>query len=264
LQGEEWRHVFRDVWAHTQVADTIASRIAAARLVLGPEGFLCGLTAAWVYGIDVQDRRGQLVWVGRQTGSWRRARSGCLVREITVEADDLARLEGTLITTPVRTAFDCARWLRLSEAVVVADSIAHEGLMNREAFAAYVRAHRKLRGVVQADQVASLLEPLSESPMESRVRVLMVASGFDVPVSQYVITDRGGRFVARVDFAYPERRIVIEYDGALHWEQRTADERRREAIRSLGWRVLVVSRSDYYDNPQAFLSLLRHAFGAAA
>lgn len=256
--------MFRDVWVHSSVEDTQALRIEAVKLVLGRDGFICGLTAAWIYGIDVQDRRGLLVWVGRPTGDWRRPRPGCLVREITVERADLDRVDGCWMTNPVRTAFDCARWLSLSEAVVVADALVHAGLVTREDFAAYTRTHRRLRGVTQADQVAELLEPLSESPMESRLRILLVSSGFEAPIAQYVVRNGKGDFVARADLAYPDRRLIVEYDGALHWEQRREDDRRRDAIRALGWTVLVASRSDYYDHPQQFLAQVRRAFAAAA
>lgn len=246
------------------MADTVAMRVEAAKLVLGRDGFICGLTAAWIYGADVQDRRGLQVWVGRQTGDWRRARPGCLVREITIEATDLDRVDGCWVTTPVRTVFDCARWLSLTEAVVVADALAHAGLVTREEFAAYVRAHRRLRGVTQADRVVTLMEPLTESPMESRLRVLLVDSGFGAPIAQYVVRNAQGDFVARADFCFPLRRIIVEYDGALHWEQRREDDRRRDAIRALGWTVLVASRSDYYDHPHEFVAQLRRVWAAAA
>lgn len=239
-------------------------RVAAASLVLGDEGFLCGLTAAWVHGIDVQDRRAELVWVGRPTGSWRRPRTGCLVREITVAADDVQRVDGTPVTTPLRTAFDCARWLTLVEAVVVSDALAHAGLFTPAGFGAYVKAHRGLRGVVQASRVAELIEPRTESPMESRLRMLLINSGVGVPVAQFEVRDRGGRFVARADFAYPEQRVIVEYDGAQHWGQRRADDRRRDAMRALGWTVIVASRSDYYESPHAFVSQVRRALAAAA
>jgi very-short-patch-repair endonuclease len=248
---------------HTSVADTVTARIEAAKLVLGQDGFLCGLTAAWIYGVDVQDKRGLLVWMGRHTGDWRRVRPGCLVREITVEPSDLTVVDEASITSPVRTAFDCARWLSLAEAVVVVDALAHAGLITAESFASYVRSHRKLRGVRQADWVAQLLEPLSESPMESRLRVLLIDSGFENPVAQYVVKDRAGNFVGRADLAYPQRRLIVEYDGAQHWEQRRADDRRRDAMRALGWTVLVASREDYYEHPQDFLGQVRLAFGKA-
>ncbi len=264
LKGEEWRHVFRNVWVHARVEDTKAMRVEAAKLVLGQHGFICGLTAAWIYGIDVQERRGLLVWVGRPTGDWRRARPGCLVREITIEATDLDRVDGCWVTTPLRTAFDCARWLSLTEALVVADALAHAGLVSREDLAAYTRAHRRLRGVVQADRVVELMEPLSESPMESRLRVLLIQEGFGAPVAQYVVRNSSGDFVARADFAYPDRRIIVEYDGAVHWDQRREDDRRRDVIRALGWTVLVAGRSDYYETQQDFVTQLRRAFAAAA
>jgi very-short-patch-repair endonuclease len=264
LKGTEWRHVFRDVWIHASVEDTLSTRIDAAKLVLGQDGFLCGLTAAWIYGVDVQDRRGLQVWMGRRTGDWRRVRQGCLVREITVETADLKTVQEALITTPVRTAFDCARWLSLTEAVVVVDALAHAGLMLPQELASYVRSHRKLRGVRQADWVVQLLEPLTESPMESRLRVLLINAGFEKPIAQHVVTDRAGRFVARADLAYPDQRLIVEYDGAQHWEQRRADDRRRDQMRALGWTVLVASREDYYERPQEFLGQVRRAFSAAS
>jgi hypothetical protein len=264
LRSSEWRHVFRDVWIHASVADTLSTRVAAAKLVLGNEGFLCGLTAAWIHGIETQDRRAQLVWVGRPTGSWRRPRAGCLVRELTVAADDVQLVDGTPVTTPLRTAFDCARWLGLVEAVVVADALAHARLITPEALLAYVDGHRGLRGVVQADRVAQLIEPLTESPMESRLRLLLIRSGIGVPVAQYEVRTHDGGFVGRADFAYPAQRVIVEYDGAQHWDQRRADDRRRDAMRALGWTVIVASRSDYYESPEAFVALVRRALAAAA
>ncbi len=256
--------MFREVWVHTSVEDTLSMRMAAAKQVLGDDGFLCGLTAAWIHVIYTQDRRAGLVWVGRPTGSWRRPRAGCLIREITVAPDDLELVGGALVTTPLRTAFDCARWLSLVEAVVVADALAHAGLITPGGFLAYANAHRGLRGVVQAGQVAALTEPRTDSPMESRLRVLLISSGIGVPVAQFEVRSAAGVFVARADFAYPEQRIVIEYDGALHWKQRRADDRRRDAMRALGWTVLVASQADYYESPQTFVALVRRAFAAAA
>lgn len=237
---------------------------SATRPYAARKGFLCGLTAAWVFGIEAQDPRHELVWVGRRNGSWRKARPGCLVREVTVGHEDLVVVHGALVTSPLRTVFDCARWLSLVEAVVVADAIAREHFVDRDKLAGYIASHSGLRGVRQARHVASLLDPRSESPMESRLRLLLVSAGFDGFVSQYVVLDERSRFVARVDFAYPDRRIVVEYDGAHHWNQRRDDDRRRDRLRALGWRVFVMSASDYYGDRQAFLAQLRQAFTAVA
>jgi hypothetical protein len=127
LRGSQWRHLFRDVWVHKDLVDSRALRLQAVKLILGADAFVCGLTAAWIYGIDVQDSRGDLVWIGCLAGHRPRARPGCLVRQVTVDVVDLQEIDGVLITTELRTAFDCARWLTVVEGVVFADHLAHLG-----------------------------------------------------------------------------------------------------------------------------------------
>jgi very-short-patch-repair endonuclease len=53
--------------------------------------------------------------------------------------------------------------------------------------------------------------------------------------------------------------LAIEYDGALHWAQRRADDRRRDLMRELGWDVLVVSSEDYYQTPGLIVAKVRGA-----
>jgi hypothetical protein len=259
LQGSQWRNLFRGVWVHVDLPDTRETRLAAVRLVLPLGYFICGLTAAWIYGIDVQDRRADLVWMGCRTGRRLRARFGCLVREITVDDADLQLVDGVLMTTPLRTVFDCGRWLPVVEGTVVADAISHSGAITLDELTAYTRSHRALRGIRSLDAVLDLMDPKSESPMETRVRVLVVRAGIPRPESQVVIRDPAGGFVARADLGYREQRVALEYDGAVHWEQRRADDRRRDAMRALGWTVIVVSREDYYDDPDNILRMVRKA-----
>jgi hypothetical protein len=259
LRGRQWRHVLQGVWAHVDLPDTRATRLAAVRLVLPAGWFICGLTAAWIWGIDVQDRRSDLIWIGGRTGRRVRTRAGCLVREITVDDADLQVVDGVLMTTPLRTVFDCGRWLSVVEGTVVADAIAHERVITVAGLAAYAKSHRALRGIRTLDQVIDLMDPKSESPMETRVRVLIVRSGLPRPQCQIEIRDAAGNFVARADLGYETERVIVEYDGTFHWEQRRADDRRRHAMRELGWTVIVVSREDYYETPDQLITTIRRA-----
>lgn len=238
-------------------------RLDAVRLILGPHSFICGLTAAWSYGIDVQDRRGELVWVGCRTGHRLRSRDGCQHKEITVDDSDLQQVDGIMMTTPLRTAFDCARWLPLVEAVVVADALAHAEAITQTELASYLASHRGLRGVRQVERVIDLMDPKSESPMETRVRLLLVLAGLPRPEPQLIVRDPNDRLVARADLGYRDARLLIEYDGAWHWKQRVADEQRREALRDLGWKVLVVTSDDYYTTPGRTVARVRAALLAA-
>jgi very-short-patch-repair endonuclease len=93
--------------------------------------------------------------------------------------------------------------------------------------------------------------------METRVRLLLVLSGLPRPETQVRVEDENGDFVARADMAYRDKRVLIEYDGAWHWERRAADERRREAMRNLGWTVIVVTKDDYYKTPAELVARIR-------
>jgi very-short-patch-repair endonuclease len=257
LRGGRWRHVFRNVWVHSEVEDSRETRLAATRLVLGEHAFVCGLTAAWLYGIDARDKRWDRVWVGCPTGRRLRTRPGCYTKEVTVDVTDLDLVNGVLLTIPVRTLYDCARWLRPPERIVVADALAHDGLVTADELSAYRNSHRGIRHVTRVDEVLRMLEPLSESPMESRLRYLLVAAGLPRPTAQHVVRDAAGNFVARLDLAYPGCRLAIEYDGAFHWEQRREDDRRRDGVRARGWTVLVVSGSDLRGRGEAVVERVR-------
>jgi hypothetical protein len=256
--------VFRNVWVHEQVEDSREFRVEAVRLVLGKHAFVCGLTAAWLYGIDARDRRWDLVWVGCPTGSRLRTREGCYTREVTVDVTDLDMVNGVLLTTPVRTVYDCSRWLAAAERLVVADALVHDGLLTVEELSLYRNTHKGIRDVKRVDEVINGVEPLSESPMETRLRHLLVAGGLPRPTAQHVVRDASGNFVARLDLAYLGPRLAIEYDGAFHWNQRREDDRRRDAVRALGWTVLVVSASDLLEAGRGVVERVRTHLRQAA
>ncbi|MDL9980827.1 hypothetical protein [Microbacterium candidum] len=121
------------------------------------------------------------------------------------------------------------------------------------------------RGIRNLRRAIELVDPNAESPKESELRVLLIEAGLPHPVPQHVVHDRDGRLVARVDLAYPDRLIAIEYEGDHHREreQWRADLARRRRLESLGWRYIPVTQADL-DDPHALLadlsSALRHRF----
>lgn len=244
LQGRPWQQVLRGVWKHESVPDDRASRLGAARLVVPDGGVFVNLTAAWLHGADVR-RIGDLdVHVGFPPGRRIRRQRFVVVTQETLGPDDITSVDGLAVTTPIRTAFDALRLLRGAERLVVADAICHLGLTSVPALRAYFRSQRRLRNLRIGEQLLDLVEPLAESPMESRLRVALVEGGLPRPVVQYDVIDQSGRFVARLDLAYPIERIAIEFDGAWHWARRRDDDRRRDRLRALGWDVLVFSAED--------------------
>ena len=52
-----------------------------------------------------------------------------------------------------------------------------------------------------------------------------------------------GRVVARVDFAWPDKKVALEYDGLWHAEpgQFAKDRDRLNELRAAGWTVVFVT-----------------------
>ena len=104
------------------------------------------------------------------------------------------------------------------------------------------------RGCRQVRQAAELADGLAGSPQETRLRLLLHRSALPRPVAQFVVRDAVG-FVARVDLAWPEAKVAVEYEGAWHGEspqQVAADRRRLYRLTAAGWTVVFVTAADLH------------------
>lgn len=104
------------------------------------------------------------------------------------------------------------------------------------------------RGRKRARVLLDLTTGLAESPAESWTMLGIVAGGFPPPVPQFRIFDAAGREIYRLDFAWPELRICVEYDGYVaHELQAARDARREEDLRRRGWIVIRATAEDLTD-----------------
>ena len=262
LRGPQWRQVFHGVWVHADVADTRELRLAAARLVLPPVFILREQTAAWVYGADVRSHDDLDVHVYVPPGSRVRERDGLYPLVASLTPEDVNQAGAWLLTSPTRTAFDCLRMSDDVEAVVFADALTHLARTSSGLIATYAASHHGMRGCRVVEARLPDVEPKSESPMETRLRLLLLRAGLPRPLAQWEVRNEANVFVARLDLAWPEFKVSIEYDGAQHWAERRHDDRRRAAARSLGWHVDVVSAEDYYRTPDDIVVMVKRALAA--
>lgn len=102
------------------------------------------------------------------------------------------------------------------------------------------------RGVRRARSAAELMRPGVESPRETRLRLLLVGAGLPEPVCGYELSDRVGHWIGWFDLAWPDWRVIAEYDGDQH---RTSDlqyERdisRFDRAAEAGWTVIRVRKA---------------------
>jgi very-short-patch-repair endonuclease len=242
--------------------DTRDNRLAAARLVIPRHGVLCLLTAAWVYQADVRREDDFDVHVGFPEGKRIRNQPGLVVSQETLRPSDIWVIDGVAVTSPVRTTYDCLRLLHGRERLVVADALTHLGATNLEELRAYFSIQRRMRNLRIAELLLDHIEPKSESPMETRLRLVLVDGGLPRPEAQWEIRNAAGVVVWRLDLAYPAEMIAVEYDGAWHFKQRREDDRRRAALRALGWDVHVFDADQVYGDPDGVVREVRTALRA--
>ena len=107
-----------------------------------------------------------------------------------------------------------------------------------------------------ARRAAGLVRAGVDSPMESRLRMLLVLAGLPEPVVNHIEYDESGRWLRRYDLSYPDQRLAIEYDGRQHadstrqWER---DVERREELDQDDWRIVVVLAKGIYREPDRTL-----------
>jgi very-short-patch-repair endonuclease len=261
LRSSCWRHLFADVYAWSGLPLDRVARAAAVSLAAPPSAVISGRWAAWLLGVDILrpgDDRVE-VTIARDDHMW--PRPAITIRHALIPGADLVVVEGIITTSVFRTAFDLVRRRKpndrrdLIESVVALDALAHKFWINFDDFLAYSLSHRGWRGVRLVPDVILLADRGAESPMESRLRMLLVLSGLPSPHVQYEVPVDGT--IYRIDLAYPEHRLAIEYDGRDHARRWTTDIRRQNLLEDRGWQFRRYVSDDYYRRPERILTQVR-------
>lgn len=236
-----FRPLYPNVYVPRDAAVTAPERARAAWLWSKRRGVVAGLSAAALHGarwIDA-DEPAELLHDNR------RPPQGLVVRtECTLPAE-LAVVGGIPVTTPARTAFDLGRRLPRTVAVQRLDALANATGLKDVDVAEVMAAHPGARGLPRLRGVLPLMDGGAESPQETVARLALIDAGLPAPVTQFRVLDGYGQFVARLDMAYPEYRVGIEYDGPQHWTDpavRQRDIDKMFTLNELDWIVIRASR----------------------
>lgn len=149
-------------------------------------------------------------------------RPGVDARRGTPQAE--ARLGALPLTTAEDTFVDLAAELHLVDLVVLGDSLVKAGRTTPAALVAAAAAVTGRRSA-GARRAAGLVRSGVDSPMESRLRMLVVLAGLPEPVVNHIEYDDLGRWVRPFDLSYPKARLAIEYDGRQHAQSQVQWER---------------------------------------
>jgi very-short-patch-repair endonuclease len=255
LEGSNWRRLGPSVYAWAGLPDTPELRLEAARTRLPPTAVFSGLTAAWLHGLDVVPCEPIEVTIPKGTGV--SARSGLVVRRAAIAAGEVVNLRGMRATSILRTLSDLCIRLSVMEAVVIADMALHAGLTHLADLNSLCLSRAQCVGVANLRLVARLADPAAESPMESRLRMVLVLCGLPRPRAQVSLHDSRGRFLGRPDHYYPDHRLGLEYDGGIHRTSLAEDNRRQNRLLAAGIRLLRFTAGDVLHNPDSITTQVR-------
>lgn len=182
---------------------------------------------------------------------------------------------GLLRTNAARAALEAATLLDFEHSLVVINSLLHEGATTKEQLRHQLVDMYQWPGTLGHELLLQECDGRIETVGETRTYCALRGSGLPRPIPQYEVRGAGGDVLARLDFALPQLRVWVEFDGMVKYEkllragERSSDvvlrernrERQVEAI--TGWVCVRVCWSDLA-RPAYIVEMIRQAAATAA
>lgn len=272
LRGRRVRRLLDGVYVAADVPDSPELFRRAVRLVLPAEAAVSHESAAHLRRLPMP-----VGWspgalhVSLPVPAGRPRVAGVTGHEVEWADGDVVLLGGERVTSVARTWCDVAAsgW-ELVDLVAYADAVLRrdarqEGRRARATLAARVDAWGSGRGVRRLRSALALCRARVDSPMETRLRLLLRDAGLPEPVVNLPVRDEDGTPVHTPDLSWPQLRYAIDYDGAHHFRPDSGDWRRghdigrQEVLREMGWTLTVVTSHDLLQLPDLLLARVTRA-----
>jgi very-short-patch-repair endonuclease len=242
LQTKSWTRMSYGQYALSSLpgGTELVLRAAAQRM---PAAYaFSGRTAGWIWGMDLAPCEPIVVTIPREVSV--RARAGVRLRRASLSESEVVTRRSFRVTTPLRTVRDMGGDADLVESVVAVEMAVRAGLVAPSDIASHVEQHPGTKGIKRLRRALRLADARSESPMETRLRLQLLKARLPAPCVQADLHDAAGGFLGRADLYYPDRRLVIEYDGENHRDRLVSDVRRQNALVNAGYHVLRFTAAD--------------------
>ena len=210
-----YRPIFRDVYVPKHDDPSLGDRIVGAWLWSRRRAVVAGAAAAALHGAAWIDVDTPIELVGKSS----RPQRGVVVRDETLESDEITRVRRLPVTTVVRTAFDLGRHLPRGEAVARLDALMRVTPFLIDDVNVLARRHKGARGLRNLGATLALVDGGAASPKETWLRLLLLDAGLPKPGSQIPLV-HGQRLVAVFDLGWEGYKVAAEYDGDYHRSDR--------------------------------------------
>ncbi|MCT9820741.1 endonuclease domain-containing protein [Microbacterium sp. W1N] len=255
---------FHAVRAPLDAADTTI--VERARLLLPrltPTQVFTHSTAAAIHGIPLPaSATHEPLHVGAILATREPRTHGVQGHRLRLDPSALTLIDGMPVPDAVTVWTQLGWRLRQDDLVIAADHLLGALRLPAEELAAAIRPGQ--RGAVALTLALEEARAGAESPQETRTRLVLVRSGLPEPDLNWTLRTPGGRFVARLDLAYPRWRTCIEYDGRQHADgiQFRRDADRWAEIENEGWAIVRVLAHHLDDPHRTIVPRVRRALAA--
>lgn len=244
---------------HVVGLDDRAEHVLRARAVVRAARspvVLSHLTSLLVMGAPLWDLPLDRVHLTTPAERCGRREAGVVTHGGTLDPRDVVQLDGLPVTAPARAALELATLTDVERALVPMNHLLHQGSVTHEQLREQSRAMRHHPGSLGSDLVVALAQDRCESVGETRAFFLCWHEGLPRPEVNHVVRDAYGGFVARVDLAWPDLGVFLEFDGRIKYVRHLRDgedagdavvreKRREERIRTAtGWRCIRLTWAD--------------------
>lgn len=265
-------YVDADAWTALGAQEQYVTRCRSVQLQASSDLVLSHVSALPTYHAPLWDLDLRTVHGTRTDGRAGRREAGVTQHRGQLLPEDVEVHDGFRVTSPTKTVLDLSTTVDVEHGLVVANDLAHRGLVTEAGLRARYEQEgdadmRQWPGSLATITVLALLDPALESVGESRTAYLCHAFGLPRPQSQVQVRDGSDRVVARVDFAWPELGVFLEFDGRVKYGEGGdvvwREKQREDLVRELtGWRCIRLTWADLLE-PERTAQRIRTVLQAA-
>lgn len=268
-------YAFKAAWDTASPEERHLLRAAAVVREARRPVVLSHTTAALCLGAAVWDLPLGEVHVTRPDAKPGRHEAGVVRHRGKLRKEDQIQRDGRSFTSALRTAMDVTTITDVPRALVVVCGLLNHGDLTKEDLVAALPRWKTVPGSLTTNLVVRLADERLTSVAEARTFHALWSEGVPLPELQYEVMNERGHLVAKLDFAWPEQRVWLEFDGVgkyikfLRPGETPADavvreKKREDEVRRLtGWICVRITWDDL-SRPWEIARKVRKAFEDAA
>lgn len=253
-----WVQVAGSVYSLAAASLTPAARARAALLATQCEAVVSHTTAAGVWALEAPADPELHLIVPLDS---RVRLAGVRTHRVPIADDDVAVVDGLLVTGLARTIVDCILWLSEEQGRRLALAAVQRGRVDLAELRVALRAVGRRHGVARARSVLSDLGDGAQSEMEVRVHRILRREGILGWSANAAVRDAAG-LIGYVDLLFASERVVVELDGrAFHTDpdRFQRDRERQNRLVAQGYVVLRFTWDDVVHRSASMVAQIRAA-----